>query len=298
MWLALARLIPRRRLRGRRSDAESLHRLELCGEDPNEPEEARCDLFGEQRPGLCSKLDPGGEETIGCIPSSMRAALSVRGSLLEANPHGALVQVDRLEEARGHDVSGETRPGHGSKFALDLLDRRTLHQQALPTGLVGIVRRPGGPDANHEACYQRWQSVSALSRCPSREVGIVKIALGKKGNYAVRAVLDLSLHHRSGLRKAHQIASSMRIPENYLARILADLVRSGLISATAGPGGGYELRRPPSQLCLLDVVDAAEGAIELRGKGHLCRPRCLVYGSGGDGAAAAQDNVRRDRATA
>ena len=92
----------------------------------------------------------------------------------------------------------------------------------------------------------------------------MKIALGKKGNYAVRAVLDLSMHHRSGRRKAHEIATSMRIPENYLARILADLVRSGLISATAGRDGGYELRRPPSQISLLDVVDAAEGAIELR----------------------------------
>ena len=92
----------------------------------------------------------------------------------------------------------------------------------------------------------------------------MKIALGKKGNYAVRAVLDLSLHHRSGRRKAHEIATAMKIPEKYLPRILADLVRSGLISATAGREGGYELRRPPSQICLLDVVDGAEGAIELR----------------------------------
>jgi Rrf2 family protein len=90
------------------------------------------------------------------------------------------------------------------------------------------------------------------------------MALGKKGNYSVRAVLDLSIHHRSGRRKAHEIATSMRIPEKYLARILADLVRSGLISATAGREGGYELGRPPSQICLLDVVDAAEGKIELR----------------------------------
>jgi Rrf2 family protein len=92
----------------------------------------------------------------------------------------------------------------------------------------------------------------------------VKIALGRKGDYSVRAVLDLSLHYRKGRRKAHEIATSMRIPENYLPRILADLVRAGLISATAGRDGGYELRRPPSQICLLDVVDAAEGVTEIR----------------------------------
>ncbi len=72
----------------------------------------------------------------------------------------------------------------------------------------------------------------------------MKIALGKKGDYSVRAVLDLAKHYRKGRRKTHQIARSMRIPDAYLARVLADLVRSGLISATAGPDGGYELRRP------------------------------------------------------
>jgi Rrf2 family protein len=118
---------------------------------------------------------------------------------------------------------------------------------------------------------------------PERENGSVKIALGKKGNYAVRAVLDLSMHHKSGRRKSHEIATSMQIPEQYLPRILADLVRSGLISATAGRDGGYELRRPPSQICLLDVVDAAEGAIELH--------ECVLRGTpcGEDGTCAVHD---------
>ena len=92
----------------------------------------------------------------------------------------------------------------------------------------------------------------------------MKISLGKKGDYSVRAVLDLAMSYRKGRRKAQQIASSMRIPEQYLARVLADLVRSGLITATAGPDGGYELARAPSQIHLLDVVEAAEGPIELR----------------------------------
>lgn len=122
----------------------------------------------------------------------------------------------------------------------------------------------------------------------------MKIALGKKGNYAVRAVLDLSMHHRHGRRKAHEIAHSMRIPEKYLARILADLVRSGLISATAGRDGGYELVKPPSKICLLDVVHAAEGAIELREcvlRGIPCgeAETCAVH----DAWSTAQDALTR-----
>jgi Rrf2 family protein len=91
----------------------------------------------------------------------------------------------------------------------------------------------------------------------------VKIALGKKGDYSVRAVLDLAIHYGMGRRKAQEIATTMRIPRKSLARVLADLVHSGLITATAGPDGGYELLRPPSQIHLLDVVEAAEGGIEM-----------------------------------
>lgn len=66
----------------------------------------------------------------------------------------------------------------------------------------------------------------------------MKISLSKKGDYAMRAVLDLAFNRRKGRRKAQEIATSMRIPEKYLAQILPDLVRSGLIVATAGREGG------------------------------------------------------------
>ncbi len=105
----------------------------------------------------------------------------------------------------------------------------------------------------------------------------MKISLGKKGDYSVRAVLDLAVNYRKGRRKAQEIATSMRIPEKSVARILADLVRSGLTTATAGPDGGYELQRPPSQIRLLDVVEAAEGEPELRE----CLLRGIPCGSSG-----------------
>ncbi len=127
----------------------------------------------------------------------------------------------------------------------------------------------------------------------------MKIALGKKGDYSVRAVLDLARHHRKGRRKARQIALSMRIPDSYLVRILADLVRSGLISATAGPDGGYELRQPPSKIHLLDVVEAAEGEIVLR----TCVLRGIPCGESGncavheDWSEAQEAMLRRLRKT-
>jgi Rrf2 family protein len=103
-----------------------------------------------------------------------------------------------------------------------------------------------------------------------RKAGAVKITLGKNGDYSVRAVLDLARHYGRGRRKNHEIAASMQIPRAYLSRILANLVRCGLLTAVAGRDGGYELSRPPSRVRLLDVVEAAEGKVELQ--------KCLLRG--------------------
>jgi len=126
----------------------------------------------------------------------------------------------------------------------------------------------------------------------------VKIALGKKGDYSVRAVLDLAIHYGKGRRKAHEIATAMQIPDKSLARVLADLVRAGLIAATAGPDGGYELRRSPSQVHLLDVVEAAEGAIELNDcvlRGIPCgsRGKCAIHEPWSEAQGAMLRRLRR-----
>lgn len=91
----------------------------------------------------------------------------------------------------------------------------------------------------------------------------MKVALGRKGDYSVRAVLDLARRWGTGRRKAREIATVMDIPERYLGQILANLVRSELLTAVAGPDGGYSLNRPPGEISLLEVVEAAEGPVGL-----------------------------------
>lgn len=91
----------------------------------------------------------------------------------------------------------------------------------------------------------------------------MKVALGRKGDYAVRAMLDIARHWDTGRRKARQIATSMDIPERFLGQILAELVRADLLIAVAGPDGGYSLSKPPKAITMLEVVEAAEGPVTL-----------------------------------
>lgn len=86
---------------------------------------------------------------------------------------------------------------------------------------------------------------------------------GQEGTYAVRAAVYLTRHFDSGRRKSHEIAAETLIPRKYLSKILADLVREGLVVSVAGPRGGYELGRLPSEVSLLDVIEAVGGPIQV-----------------------------------
>lgn len=98
----------------------------------------------------------------------------------------------------------------------------------------------------------------------------MQIALERRGDYSVRAVIDLARHYGEGRRKARQIATVMDIPVRYLPQLLAPLVHRGLLVATAGPEGGYALARDPATITVLEVIEAAEGPLE--------SPRCVLRG--------------------
>jgi len=72
-------------------------------------------------------------------------------------------------------------------------------------------------------------------------------------------MVDLALHYKKGPVSLQTLAREQRIPERYLAKIVQDLRRSGLIRSVRGAHGGYALSRPPGQTTLLDIWEALEG---------------------------------------
>ena len=96
----------------------------------------------------------------------------------------------------------------------------------------------------------------------SATLNVMRLELGRRADYAIRAAVDLAHHHGDGRRrKAREVAEAMAIPVSYVPQILAELVRAQLAISVAGRDGGYALARPPSQISLLDVVHAAEGDV-------------------------------------
>ena len=82
-----------------------------------------------------------------------------------------------------------------------------------------------------------------------------------KGDYALKAVLDLSLHDGE-LVTIHDLAKHADIPIKFLEQVLLDLKRGGFVESRRGKVGGYLLARRPAQIKLGDVVRFIDGPLE------------------------------------
>ncbi len=84
--------------------------------------------------------------------------------------------------------------------------------------------------------------------------------LSCKSEYALLALIALSLHHTKGEPiRICQISSEQGIPDRYLEQLLATLRRGGFVKSQRGAKGGYLLTREPWKITLLDVVSCIEG---------------------------------------
>lgn len=82
-----------------------------------------------------------------------------------------------------------------------------------------------------------------------------------KGDYGLRALMELALHYGQGPLQSAEIAARQAIPEPYLDQLLTTLRRAGFIRSVRGPQGGHALVRPPDHLKLSEVMTVLEGSL-------------------------------------
>ncbi|MCC7491886.1 MAG: Rrf2 family transcriptional regulator [Fimbriimonadaceae bacterium] len=87
--------------------------------------------------------------------------------------------------------------------------------------------------------------------------------LNQSAMHAVRAMARLAAQERSWVR-AKDLAVEADVPFHYLAKLLGQLVRAGLLEATRGKHGGYRLARPAAAITLHEVVDTIEPLVHRR----------------------------------
>ena len=82
----------------------------------------------------------------------------------------------------------------------------------------------------------------------------------KSCEYALQAVLYISLHQDSKFVGLPEISKSQNIPRHFLSKILQQLVRVKILKSVKGPNGGFSLKKKPEKVHLMSVVKAIDGS--------------------------------------
>jgi len=87
------------------------------------------------------------------------------------------------------------------------------------------------------------------------------VRVSAKGEYALKALLDLALRDKEGLQPIQEIAARQGIPQRYLEQVLLQLKRAGFLESRRGSSGGYRLNQSPDQVTVGAVLNAVEGTV-------------------------------------
>ena len=83
-----------------------------------------------------------------------------------------------------------------------------------------------------------------------------------KGDYALKALLDLALSYGNGVVTIHDLAEHTDAPIKFLEQVLLDLKRGGFVESRRGKVGGYLLARAPGKIKLGEVIRFIDGPLE------------------------------------
>ena len=83
--------------------------------------------------------------------------------------------------------------------------------------------------------------------------------ISAKGEYAIKAMLDLAMHPGRSLVPIQEIAARQAIPQRYLEQVLLALKRGGLLTSKRGSTGGYHLTKSPDDITVGAVLRAVDG---------------------------------------
>ncbi len=87
--------------------------------------------------------------------------------------------------------------------------------------------------------------------------------LSKRGEYALRALIDLGIAHEAGRKmvRLNEIIEKQNIPSAFVEQIFAQLREAGIVDAKRGKYGGYFLAQPADTISMGQIVRLIDGPL-------------------------------------
>jgi Rrf2 family protein len=90
----------------------------------------------------------------------------------------------------------------------------------------------------------------------------MRMKITYRGDYALKAVLDLALHYGKELSTINDIAKRIDAPIKFMEQVLLELKKGGFVESRRGKVGGFLLAKAPNKITVGDVVRFVDGPIE------------------------------------
>jgi Rrf2 family protein len=85
--------------------------------------------------------------------------------------------------------------------------------------------------------------------------------VSQKGLYALQALMMLARRYNQGAIRIRDIAYEENLPEKFLELILLEMKNARIVESVRGAKGGYQLRRPPSEIRLSEIIRLIDGPL-------------------------------------
>src|SRR5882757_4726025 len=85
--------------------------------------------------------------------------------------------------------------------------------------------------------------------------------ISQKGLYALQALMMLTRRYSQGAIRIRDIAYEESLPEKFLELILLELKNARIVESARGAKGGYQLRRPPDEIRLSEIIRLVDGPL-------------------------------------
>ena len=81
--------------------------------------------------------------------------------------------------------------------------------------------------------------------------------------YAVRAIIFLAQQPKDSIVLKKDICRTQEVTPAFLTKIFQPLIKAGIVNSQRGVGGGFLLAKDPSEINMLDILEAEEGKLKL-----------------------------------
>ena len=101
------------------------------------------------------------------------------------------------------------------------------------------------------------------------------VIFSKKCELALQAVLFLSVKKQNVIVSAIEVSKELKVPKEFVSKVLQILTDSGIVGSKKGKNGGFYLAKRPSNVKLIDIVEAIDG-LEIFNTCVLGFPGCSI----------------------